>query len=43
MFVDDDIRDLDVERKNRATELIEDLMIAANGETARFLATSTLR
>ena len=28
---------LDTERKNRATELIEDFMIAANGETARFL------
>jgi exoribonuclease-2 len=30
--------ELRVERKNRARELIEDLMIAANGVTARFLA-----
>ena len=37
VFDDDDIRDLDVDRKNRATELIEDFMIAANGVTARFL------
>ncbi|MGZ8878326.1 MAG: RNB domain-containing ribonuclease [Candidatus Aminicenantales bacterium] len=33
------MRDLEVERKNRAKELIEDFMIAANGVTARYLAT----
>ncbi|MFO0984146.1 MAG: RNB domain-containing ribonuclease [Planctomycetota bacterium] len=33
----DAIRDLRVERKNRARMLIEDFMIAANGVTARFL------
>jgi exoribonuclease-2 len=33
----DEIRDLELPRKNRARELIEDLMIAANGVTARFL------
>lgn len=38
VFDGDDIRGLDVERKNRATELIEDFMIAANGVTAQFLA-----
>ena len=38
MFEGDEVRDLDVERKNRATEIIEDFMIAANGETARYLA-----
>ena len=38
VFDGDDLSALDVERKNRATELIEDFMIAANGETARFLA-----
>jgi exoribonuclease-2 len=38
VFDDDDLHGLDVDRKNRATELIEDFMIAANGETARFLA-----
>jgi VacB/RNase II family 3'-5' exoribonuclease len=32
------IRDLEVEEKNRATEIIEDFMIAANGVTARYLA-----
>ena len=32
------IRDLEVEHSNRATELIEDFMIAANGVTARYLA-----
>jgi len=37
VFDGDDIRDLDVDRKNRATELIEDFMIAANGVTAQFL------
>jgi exoribonuclease-2 len=31
------IRDLEAERKNRAKELIEDFMIAANGVTARYL------
>jgi exoribonuclease-2 len=33
----DEIQDLRVEEKNRAKELIEDFMIAANGVTARFL------
>ena len=31
------IRDLQVEEKNRAKEIIEDFMIAANGVTARYL------
>ncbi len=38
VFDADQIHDLAVEEKNRAKELIEDLMIAANGVTARFLA-----
>lgn len=38
VFAGDDLSDLDEERKNRATELIEDFMIAANGATAQFLA-----
>lgn len=38
LFEDDDVVDLTVDRKNRARELIEDFMIAANGVTARFLA-----
>jgi exoribonuclease-2 len=36
-FQGDDIRALDVERKSRASEMIEDFMIAANGATARYL------
>jgi exoribonuclease-2 len=38
IFDGDYIRGLDVEQKNRATEIIEDFMIAANGVTARYLA-----
>ena len=38
LFDGDQIVDLEVEAKNRARELIEDFMIAANGVTARFLA-----
>lgn len=34
----DAVQDLRAERKNRAKELIEDLMVAANGVVARFLA-----
>lgn len=37
VFDGDMIRDLAIERKNRAKELIEDFMIAANGVTARYL------
>jgi ribonuclease R len=37
IFDGDQIRDLKVEEKNRAKELIEDFMIAANGVTARYL------
>jgi ribonuclease R len=38
VFDGDQVRDLEVEEKNRATEIIEDFMIAANGVTARYLA-----
>ena len=38
VFDGDQIRDLEVERKNRAKKIIEDFMIAANGVTARYLA-----
>ncbi len=37
IFDGDNVRELAVERKNRAKEIIEDFMIAANGATARFL------
>jgi VacB/RNase II family 3'-5' exoribonuclease len=39
VFDGDQIRSLEIEEKNRAKEIIEDFMIAANGVTARFLAT----
>ncbi|MGB8644812.1 MAG: RNB domain-containing ribonuclease [Anaerolineae bacterium] len=38
IFDNDEIRDLEVERENRATDIIEDFMIAANGVTARYLS-----
>lgn len=37
VFDDDRLRDLEAQEKNRAKELIEDCMVAANGITARFL------
>ncbi|MEO8135272.1 MAG: RNB domain-containing ribonuclease [Betaproteobacteria bacterium] len=37
VFVDDILTDLRPDEKNRAKELIEDFMIAANGVTARYL------
>jgi exoribonuclease-2 len=38
VFEDDMLRDLAETQRSRATELIEDLMIASNGVVARFLA-----
>ena len=38
VFAGDAISDLEQDRKNRATQLIEDFMIAANGVTATYLA-----
>jgi exoribonuclease-2 len=40
VFDGDQIRSLEIEEKNRAKELIEDFMIAANGVTARYLSAS---
>jgi len=40
VFDGDQIRSLDIDKKNRAKEIIEDFMIAANGITVRFLTTS---
>jgi VacB/RNase II family 3'-5' exoribonuclease len=37
VFAGDEVQDLRVDERNRAKEIIEDLMIAANGVTARFL------
>ena len=42
VFEADEISDLRPEERNRAKDLIEDLMIAANGVTARFLAAKEL-
>jgi exoribonuclease-2 len=42
IFDNDQIRDLQVEEKNRAKEMIEDFMIAANGVTARYLSSRNL-
>jgi VacB/RNase II family 3'-5' exoribonuclease len=38
IFEGNEIRELEVEKKNRAKELIEEFMIAANGVTARYLS-----
>jgi exoribonuclease-2 len=38
VFDGDEIRELSVEKRNRAKDLIEDFMIAANGVTARYLS-----
>ena len=38
VFDGDTLKDLVAEKKNRAKEIIEDFMIAANGVTARYLA-----
>ncbi len=42
VFDGEQLRDLQVEEKNRAKNLIEDCMIAANGVTARYLASKNL-
>jgi VacB/RNase II family 3'-5' exoribonuclease len=42
IFDGDQIRDLKVEEKNRAKDIIEDFMIAANGVTARYLSSRKL-
>ena len=38
VFDGDELKDLEADQKNRAKDLIEDFMIAANGVTARYLA-----
>ncbi len=40
VFDGDQIRALEIEEKNRAKEIIEDFMVAANGVTARYLSAS---
>jgi exoribonuclease-2 len=38
VFDGDELKDLEAEKSNRAKDIIEDFMIAANGVTARYLA-----
>jgi len=38
IFDGEEIRDLEIERRNRAKDIIEDFMIGANGVTARYLS-----
>ena len=42
VFEGDSIRDLRVEEKNRAKDIIEDFMIGANGVTARYLSSKKI-
>ena len=42
VFDGDDLTDLQADKRNRAKEIIEDFMIAANGVTARYLASKKL-
>ena len=42
IFDGDQIRDLEEDKSNRAKDIIEDFMIAANGVTARYLASKKL-
>jgi exoribonuclease-2 len=42
IFDGDQIREFSVEKRNRAKDLIEDFMIAANGATARYLSSRKL-
>jgi exoribonuclease-2 len=42
IFDGEQIRDLAMEKKNRAKDIVEDFMIAANGVSARYLASKNL-
>ncbi|MCX5826103.1 MAG: RNB domain-containing ribonuclease [Deltaproteobacteria bacterium] len=42
VFVGDELKDLEADKKNRAKDIIEDFMIAANGVTARYLASKNV-
>ena len=42
VFDGEELRDLELETKNRAKDIIEDFMIAANGITARYLTSKKL-
>jgi VacB/RNase II family 3'-5' exoribonuclease len=42
VFEGDEIKGLEVDRRNRAKEIVEDFMIAANGVTARYLVSKNI-
>jgi VacB/RNase II family 3'-5' exoribonuclease len=42
VFEGDELRELNVEKRNRAKDLIEDFMISANGVTARYLSSKNV-
>ena len=42
VFDGDELKDFEAEKRNRAKDIIEDFMIAANGVTARYLASKKL-
>ena len=42
VFVEDELKDLEADQQNRAKDLIADFMIAANGVSARYLASRKL-
>ena len=42
VFDGDQLKDLETERRNRAKDIIEDFMIAANGVTAQYLASKKM-
>ncbi len=42
IFENDEIREMQIERKNRARDIIEDFMIAANGVIARYLSAKNI-
>jgi len=42
VFDGEELKDLEVEKKNRAKDIIEDFMIAVNGVTARYLASKKI-
>lgn len=42
LFEGDEIRDLEIDKRNRAMDIIEDFMIGANGVTSRYLSAKAL-
>jgi exoribonuclease-2 len=42
IFDNDEIRELEIDRKNRAKDIIEDFMVAANGVIARYLSSKEI-